>query len=80
MFNARLFDDTEQLARLHSGRYKTVVMPWVDALSDTHIAALRKFAAVPAHRLAVVAPDLTATFDEELLPRAVTVAIGETVI
>jgi hypothetical protein len=69
-----LFDDTEQLARLQSGRYKTVVMPWVDALSDAHIAALRGFASVPGRRLAVVVPELTATLDEDLLPRAARMA------
>ena len=65
-----LFNDSAQLARLRSGRYRTVVMPMVDSLSDTHIGALRSFAAVPGQRLAILAPDSTATLDEELLPRA----------
>ena len=65
-----LFDDAAQLERLRSGRYRTVVMAMVDSLSDTHIAALRAFAAVPGQRLAILAPDSTATLDEELMPRA----------
>ena len=47
-----LFNDTAQLARLGSGRYRTAVMPWVDALSDAHVAALRGFASAPGRRLA----------------------------
>ena len=68
-----LFNETAQLSRLRSGQYTTVVLPWVDALSDAHIMALKAFASGSGNRrLVVVNPEQTATFDEELLPRAVT--------
>ena len=67
---AGLFNETAQLSKLASGQYSQVIMPFVDSLSEAHVAALRSYASNTSNSLVVVAPEITATLTEELLPRA----------
>ena len=60
-----VFEDSAQLSRFHE--FETLIVPGVDALSDTHVANLTAFVK-PGGRL-VVAGAATGTRDEELLDR-----------
>jgi hypothetical protein len=63
-----LFEDGEQTARL--SRYKTVVLPAVDAISDHHVQLLFSYVRAGGHLVLVDAINGVGTLDEELVPRA----------